>query len=179
MYVTSETDKISPGKKQATTHYSNLLVGDHQYFRTYEPAFIGRVHLETGRTEYLQVPIQVVCEAGKEKQLLWNREQVGANDTKNSRGLDVGTADKRSKGNGWGHISAAPPILVGTVLYIPTMIGTTYVIDTTAEKLDERALLSVSDLGPAGKTWTLSSFSYANGRLYHRTMEEVICIGSR
>ena len=88
----------------------------------------------------------------------------------------VGIADKRSKGDGWGHISAAPPILVGNILYIPTMIGTVYVIDTTADQLDENALLSVSDLGPPGETWTLSSFSYANGRLYHRTMKEVLCI---
>ena len=70
-------------------------------------------------------------------------------------------------------------VAVGSILYIPTMIGTSYVIDTSAETLDEKALLSVNDLGPAGKTWTLSSFSYANGRLYHRTMKEVICIGAR
>ena len=58
------------------------------------------------------------------------------------------------------------------------MIGTVYVVDTSAKKLDENALLSVSDLGLAGQTWTLSSFSYANDRLYHRTMKEVLCIGS-
>jgi outer membrane protein assembly factor BamB len=176
-YVDSKNDTLNIGAK-VTTHYSNLLVGDYQYFRTYGPFFVGRVHLETGETEYLQVPFQAVREKGKDEQLLWGKRQYKGNDTKNSRGIDAGAVDKRSKGNGWGHISAAPPIRVGSVLYIPTMIGTTYVIDTAAKRLDEKALLSVSDLGPAGKTWTLSSFSYSNGRLYHRTMKEVICIGS-
>ena len=68
---------------------------------------------------------------------------------RNSRGIDVGIADKRSKGNGWGHVSSAPPIVVGNILYIPTMIGTVYVMDTAAKQFDENALLSVSDLGPA------------------------------
>lgn len=33
-------------------------------------------------------------------------------------------------------------------------------------------------VGPAGETWTLASFSYANGRLWMHTMKEVICIGT-
>lgn len=175
-YVNSSDSAIKLNKK-VTTHYSNLLVGNHHYFRTFSPFMIGRVHLETGETEYLQVPVAADRTNGKEE-MLWQKK-MPKNDTRNSRGIDVGIADKRSKGNGWGHISAAPPILVGTTLYIPTMMGTTYVIDTTAGKLDEKALLSVSDLGPPGKTWTLSSFSYANGRLFHRTMKEVLCIGSK
>lgn len=178
MYVDSEQDTFNPGKK-VTTHYSNLLAGDYHYFRTYGPFFVGRVHLQTGMTEYLRVPIQVVHENGEDRRLVWDKRKVVPNDTRNSRGIDVGVADKRSKGNGWGHISAAPPTRVGNILYVPTMIGTTYVIDTTADRLDEKALLSVSDLGPQGKTWTLGSFSFANGRLYHRTMKEVICIGAR
>ena len=163
--------------KKVTTHYSNLLVGNHQYFRTFAPFMIGRVHLETGGTEYLQVPVEVDRRSGAEPEFCWDKVS-SKNDTRNSRGIDVGAADKRSKGSGWGHISAAPPIIVGKILYIPTMIGTVYVVDTAADRLDEDALLSVSDLGPPGETWTLSSFSYANGRLFHRTMKEVLCIGS-
>lgn len=182
-YDVNKAEYVSGGNSvklngKVTTHYSNLTVGDHHYFRTFSPFMVGRVHLETGQTEYLQVPVQIVREDGSEKEFRW-RKPIIQNDTRNSRGIDVGIADKRSKGNGWGHISAAPPVAVGSILYIPTMIGTSYVIDTSAETLDEKALLSVNDLGPAGKTWTLSSFSYANGRLYHRTMKEVICIGAR
>ena len=176
-YFDSPSSSIKLNGK-VTTHYSNLIVGDYHYFRTFSPFMIGRVHLETGKAEYLQVPVEVVRQAGKEEEFRW-RKVAAKNDTCNARGIDVGTADKRSKGDGWGHISAAPPIAVGDILYIPTMIGATYVIDASAKKLDERALLSVSDLGPAGQTWTLSSFSYSNGRLYHRTMKEVLCIGSR
>lgn len=173
-YSASEKKTIKLNGK-VTTHYSNLLVGDHHYFRTFSPFMIGRVHLETGQVEYLQVPVGVERKPGVEEVVHWNNSGP-KNDTQNSRGIDVGIADKRSKGNGWGHISAAPPTLVGDILYIPTMIGTVYVIDTSAKNLDENSLLSVSDLGPMGETWTLSSFSYANGRLYHRTMKEVLCI---
>ncbi len=174
-YVNGDNTIKLNGK--VTTHYSNLIVGDYHYFRTFSPFMVGRVHLETGKTEYLQVPVQVLRESGNDEEVRWQKS-LDKNDTRNSRGIDVGIADKRSKGNGWGHVSSAPPIAVGNILYIPTMIGTVYVIDTSAEKLHENALLSVSDLGPAGKTWTLSSFSYANGRLYHRTMKEVLCIGA-
>ena len=44
--------------------------------------------------------------------------------------------------------------------------------------LDENALVSISDLGPAGKTWSLSSLSFSNGRIYARTMKELICLDS-
>jgi hypothetical protein len=57
------------------------------------------------------------------------------------------------------------------------MNGTVYVIDAFAETLDEKALVAVNDLGPAGETWTLASFSHAKGRLWMHTMKEVICIG--
>ena len=173
-YVTRKNASIKLNNK-VTTHYSNLLVGDHHYFRTFAPYMIGRIHLETGTTEYLQVPVEVVRRSGEKPDVRWEKKRE-QNDTRNARGIDVGSADKRSKGDGWGHISAAPPIVVGNILYIPTMIGTVYVVDTSADQLDEKALISVNDLGPSGETWTLSSFSYANGRLYHRTMKEVLCI---
>ena len=56
------------------------------------------------------------------------------------------------------------------------MIGITYVIDSKAPVLDEHALLAVNDLGPNGETWSLNSISYDAGRLYHRSLKEVICI---
>ena len=40
-------------------------------------------------------------------------------------------------------------------------------------------IVAVNDLGPAGETWTLASFSYAKGRLWMHTMKEVICIGKK
>jgi hypothetical protein len=58
------------------------------------------------------------------------------------------------------------------------MIGITYVIDSKAVVLDEHALLAVNDLGPNGETWSLNSISYDNGRIYHRSLKELVCIGN-
>jgi len=85
--------------------------------------------------------------------------------------------DKRAASYGWGHVSAASPIVIGDFLYAPTMIGLVYVLRWNAETLDDSALVSISDLGLAGKTWSLSSLAYSEGRLYARTLKELICIG--
>jgi hypothetical protein len=90
----------------------------------------------------------------------------------------LSTQGKRNAGSGWGHCSAASPIVIGEHLYMPTMIGMVYVLKWNAPVLDENALVSISDLGEAGKTWTLSSLSYRDGRIYACTMKELICIGS-
>ncbi len=50
--------------------------------------------------------------------------------------------------SGWGHVSAASPIVVGDYLYMPTMIGMVYVVRWNAPKLDESALEAISDLRP-------------------------------
>jgi len=57
------------------------------------------------------------------------------------------------------------------------MVGVVYVIKWNAKKLDEKALISISDLGKAGETWSLSGLAYADGKLYARTMKELLCIG--
>ena len=117
--------------------------------------------------------MQVVRDRGNEK-LLW--DVALKNEVKNIDGFIV-YQDKRATLSGWGHVSAASPIVVGDFLYMPTMVGTVYIVKWNAEKLDEAALVSIGDLGPAGKTWSLSSLSYDNGKLFARTMRELICIG--
>ena len=52
-----------------------------------------------------------------------------------------------------------------------------YVIDANAEKFDQSAIVAVNDLGKTGETWSVNALTYANGKLYHRTMKEIICIG--
>jgi len=116
----------------------------------------------------------VVRKPGAGEKRLW-KKALG-NDLKTAQGFRA-TQDKRNAGNGWGHVSAASPIAVGDRLYLPTMIGMVYVLKWDAGVLDEKALLSVSDLGPAGATWSLSSLSFAEGRLYARTLKELICLG--
>lgn len=178
----SETGKretgmaLKTGKRMPLTNQTNIIVGDWHYFLAHDITAIGRVNVVTGKTEYLRVPAQWV--AGKEPTRIWEKNDAIPNDTKNSRGIDI-APDKRAKGTGWGHVSAASPILVNRHLFFPIMNGTVYVIDAFAETLDEKALVAINDLGRAGETWTLASFSYARGRLWMHTMKEVLCIGER
>jgi outer membrane protein assembly factor BamB len=168
-YQIESGQKLKASKKPFT-YQTNLLAGDYHYFRSFSGFRIGRVNVKTGKVEYLEVPVQVV--QGKA-----NWTKALPNDMRNAKGF-LATNDKRNAGSGWGHCSAASPIVVGEHLYLPTMIGMVYVLKWNAPILDEKALVSISDLGPAGKTWSLSSLSFSNGRIYARTMKELICLDS-
>ncbi len=160
--------------KRTITKNANVLADGYHYFRSDSGFLIGRVHLESEKVEYLQVPVQVVRKKGQKDELLWDKALP--NDMKTSNGF-VATGDKRNAGNGWGHVSAASPIVVGNRVYMPTMVGMVYVIKADAPVLDQKALLSVSDLGPATETWSLSSLAFSGGKIYARTLKELICIG--
>ena len=196
-YVT-RTETIPGGKKpRAIIQQSNLLVGDYHYFRSYTQPYLGRVHAVTGRVEYLQLPVQLVRGHEPGEQFVWDATDIATplsrehfrvgtpvsylslipNDMKNSRGFEV-MGDSRSRSNGWGHHAAAIPTAVDSTLYIPILNGTVYVIDAEAEQLDLSAILAINDLGPAGKTYTRSSLTFANGRIYARTIRSLICLGS-
>ena len=159
--------------KPHPTNQANLIYKDYCYFMSFTGRFIGRAHLETGHVEYLQVPVQVERIKGEPAVLRWG-EHIPS-DTLNSRGLQI-APDKRAKGDGWGHVTAASPIAIGNRVYFTTMLGTTYVLDSNAKVWDERALVAVNDLGHAGQTWSLAGLSYARGRLYQRSLKEVVCI---
>ena len=148
----------------------------HHYFRAGDAFMIGRVHLDTGKVEYLQVPVQVVRRIGKKDEVQWDKALP--NDMKNAYGFKA-TQDKRNAGSGWGHVSSAPPVVVGDLIYFPTMVGMVYALKWNAPVLNEEALVSWSDLGLAGETWSLSGLAYANGRLYARTLKELLCIGEK
>ena len=174
-YRRTEDATLSPFKRPITKN-TNVLAGRYHYFRASESFMIGRVHLDSGQVEYLQVPVQVVRRPKQQDETLWTKALK--NDMKNADGF-VATQDRRNAGNGWGHVSAASPTVIGDKIYMPTMIGMVYVLRWNAEKLDESALVSISDLGPAEQTWSLSSLSYSEGRIYARTLKELICIGER
>mgnify|MGYP002141462883 CR=1 FL=1 len=97
--------------------------------------------------------------------------------TLNAAGVDI-AAEERSRTDGW-EVAAffGTPIAVNDRLYFTTMLGVTYVIDSSAKVLDERALKAVNDLGVVGETWSLNSMAYAAGRLYHRSAKELVAIG--
>lgn len=191
----TETVSIKPGKSmREITQQSNLLVGDYAYFRCYQRNYLGRVNVTNDKVEFLQLPAQLIREKGKPDVLHWTAEgstepwgkkpkgelkvnywALKHNDMKNSRGFTV-VGDERSRGNGWGHIASQLPTAVGRHLYVPLMNGAVFVIDWNAPKLDENALISINDLGPAGEAWNRASLSYSNGRLYAHTIKEIICI---
>lgn len=173
-YQTELNQKLPPSKKPFT-YQTNLLIGDYHYFRSFSGFRIGRVNVKTGKVEYLEVPVQVVRVKNAQDELLWSKALP--NDMRNAKGF-LATRDKRNAGNGWGHCSAASPIVIGDYLYMPTMIGMVYIVKWNSPVLDEKALVSIGDLGPAGKTWSLSSLSYSDGKIYARTMKELICIDS-
>ncbi len=171
----TETQQNLTKARHPLTKQANCLVGNYHYFRAHDEFLIGRVNILTGKVEYLEVPVQVVRRAGFDDEVRWTDPLK--NDMKNANGF-VATQDKRNAGSGWGHVSAASPIVVGENIYMPTMLGMVYVLKWNAETLDENALLSISDLGPAGETWSLSSLSFSDGRLYARTLKELICLGA-
>ena len=109
-------------------------------------------------------------ESRGQNKLLWGKGNKG-NKPLNAQGMAIG--NKGHNGPGWGHISAASQLLLVSVSIWPMVSGTVYVIDTTKEAWDQNALVSVNDLGEGGKTWTLSSFTYAHNRLYMHTMKEL------
>lgn len=165
---------IKAGKGHPNTNQANLVAGDWHWFLSHNMPYLGRVHIETGAIEYLELPAQLMASetSRAEDVLLWGKGNPG-NEPLNNSGFVVG--DKGHKGIGWGHISAASPTRVGPYLFLPVVTGTVYVIDTEKE-LTPESLVAINDLGPGGETWTLASMTYAGGRLYAHTMKEIICI---
>ena len=88
---------------------------------------------------------------------------------------DLLADDDRSKTDGW-QIPAfwGSPVALGNKIYFTTMLGITYVVDGNAKVLDESALLAINDLGPSGETWSLNTPSYSDGRIYHRSLKELL-----
>lgn len=157
------------------TNQTPILVGKYYLFLSHSGHCIGRVDTEAGKTEFLQVPIQVVRKPGSPDQILWDSHIPSQG--RNSRGMRTAN-DKRSERDGWGHVTAGSPIAVNQYVFFSTMIGMTYVIDSLAPVLDEKALISINDLGPAGDTWSLSTVSYSNGKVYHRGLKHMVCVGT-
>ena len=100
--------------KKPITYFSNLLVGNYHYFRSFSGFMIGRVNLKNGKVEYLEVPAQVVRENGEGERKLWG--ETLPNDMRNADGFRA-TMDKRNAGSGWGPLSSAPPIVVGDLIF--------------------------------------------------------------
>ncbi|MEM9369230.1 MAG: alpha/beta hydrolase fold domain-containing protein, partial [Planctomycetota bacterium] len=196
-------ETIDTGKKtRAIIQSSNLLVGKYHFFRSYTKPWLGRVDVESGQIEFLQLPVQLRRDTSNDDAYLWSPRGLSEveieaamasqrkrpktlpiqlwtfrpNDMKNSRGHLV-MGDPRSRGNGWGHHASQIPTVVGKQLYIPVMNGTVYVIRWDAKHLDEKAIVAINDLGPVGESFHRASLSFANGKLFAHTIQAIVCIG--
>lgn len=168
---------VKAGKGHPNTNQANIVIGDWHWFLSHNVHYLGRVHVNTGVVEYLELPAQLMPSTTSREEDVWLWGKGNPNNRPvNTAGFEVG--DKGHAGTGWGHISAASPTRVGQYLLLPVVTGTVYVIDTSVDQLSPDAIVSVNDLGPGGKTWTLASVTFAEGRLYAHTMTEVICIAS-
>lgn len=189
------TESLPSKKARSITQGSNLRVGDYHYFRAYTRNYLGRIHLVTGKVEYLELPLQVLREPGKPEQVLWNAEHrdpadlapvkkkrglsttsLRHNTVKNSRGLTV-MGDDRARQNDWGHTASPIPTAFGENLYVPILCGLVFVIKADAEVLDETAVLAINDLGPLGESFTRASVTTDGKRVYGHTIREVVAIG--
>ena len=151
--------------------FSGVFHKDYYWFVNSNES-IARINLETGKIEMLEVPVHKSPEG-----LIWHKLSI-KNDMLNSRGI-FAAGDKRSTMSGWskGNTRFWPaPTIINDKIYINALTGLTYVVDTTAEKLNEKALISVNDLGPAGKSWSGNPISFSDGMIFHRSMKELFCI---
>lgn len=172
-----QVEAVKAGKGHPNTNQANLVVGQWHWFLSHNVHYLGRVNVETGQVEYLELPSQLMpSDVARDQDVaLWGKGNP-KNQPLNASGFAIG--DKGHQGTGWGHISAASPTRVGRYLFLPVVTGTVYVIDLQIDHLTPDAIVSVNDLGPGGKTWTLASMTYANDCLFAHTMKGVLCIGS-
>jgi len=136
---------------------------------------IARVNVETGKVEYLEVPVTVIRKPGRPDAPVYG--VAVKTKTENAQGVDVAD-EERSRTDGW-EIPAfwGSPTAIGARVYFTTTLGVTYVVDSKAPVLDSGAVLAINDLGPSGETWSLNSLSYANGVIFHRSLKELLAIG--
>ena len=136
---------------------------------------IARINVNTEKVEYIELPFLIPSVEGEIEK---NGDLFYPKMTVNSRGVDVG-GDKRSGRSGWWWCFNGNVIAVNQYLYFTFMGGKVQVIDGKAENFDERALVSFNDLGKFGETWSVNTPSYSNGRIYHRTLKELLCIETK
>ena len=162
------------------TNQSNLLVNDWHYFRLHDDFYLGRVHVKTGRLEYLQLPAILSASASGRTSDTWMWTLPKDHKTNPSTPNGVKIVSKRGLGDsGWGHISNGSPIAVGKHIFMPTVTGTVYVIDSEAETLSPESIVAINDMGPMDSTWSLAPLTFSNGKLFMQTADSIICVASK
>ena len=174
MHVMPEwaTNMVANGYHWFLTSTNNMRTGPPGH--SGPPHAVGRVNVETGKAEYLELPVGVSRAPNMPQQLIYGKSLTTT--CTDSKGNDL-PSDSRSYTDGW-EIPAffATPIILGNKIYFSVTLGITYVIDASAAVLDEKAILGYGDLGPLGQTFSLAGPSFAGGILYHHSSKEVVAI---
>ena len=166
--------------------YTNFIDGEHLYFMCFNDDVkaplmrrwrdllplhcFGRVNLSSGKVELIEVPVHFDDRGN----YLWKEELKTTG--LNAKGLDL-ISDQRSKRDGWWWCFNGNPIKVNDTLFFTTMIGNCYTFKTKTLAFDETAFIALNPLGSRGETWSLNTPTFAQGKLYHRTAKDLICIG--
>ncbi|HET6279577.1 MAG TPA: PQQ-binding-like beta-propeller repeat protein [Polyangia bacterium] len=136
---------------------------------------VGRVNVETGKAEYLELPVGVSRSPNMPQQLVYGKTLTTT--CTDFSGNVVAAPGTQASTDGWAVSAFYPsPIVVGNKIYFSVTLGITYVIDANAAVLDEKAILGYGDLGPLGQTWSLAGPSFAGGLMYHHSSKEVVAI---
>ncbi|WP_298488159.1 PQQ-binding-like beta-propeller repeat protein [uncultured Maribacter sp.] len=165
-YILSESVKI---KELQNQRHCNISDGDYLFYMVRYNPFIARHNVVAGKNEHLEVPRDL----DSQNDFIWKNEHT--NDGLNSKG-QLNAFDARTRGNGFQKCFLGSPTIINNYVFFTNAVGMVYVIDANAKNFDASALVAVNDLGKSGETWTVNSLSYANGKIYHRTMKEVVCI---
>ncbi|NJB83537.1 outer membrane protein assembly factor BamB family protein [Wenyingzhuangia aestuarii] len=165
-YELKENVKIKGLQNQ---RHCNLSTGDDLFYMVRYSPYLAKHNTVTGVNEHLEMPRDIDDQGN----YVYGHTQT--NDGLNSKG-QLNAADARTRGNGFQKCFLGSPTMINNYIYFTNAVGMVYVIDANAKTFDASALVAVNDLGESGKTWTVNSLSYANGKIYHRTMKEVICI---
>lgn len=165
-YELKENVKIKGLQNQ---RHCNLSTGDDLFYMVRYSPYLAKHNTVTGLNEHLEMPRDL----DRQGNYVYGHPQT--NDGLNSQG-QLNAADARTRGNGFQKCFLGSPTMINNYIYFTNAVGVVYVIDAHAKTFDASALVAVNDLGESGKTWSVNSLSYANGKIYHRTMKEVICI---
>ncbi|WDE98779.1 PQQ-binding-like beta-propeller repeat protein [Lentisphaera profundi] len=160
-------------RRQDQSRHCNIIVDDHLFYLMRYSPFVVRHNTKSGKTETLELPTELI--RGKDKEDQWLYQTKETNDGLNSKGQRH-AGDSRTRGDGFQKCFLGSPTAVNGKVYFTSALGLTYVLDANAAIFNEKALIAVNDLGERGKTWTVGSLTYANGKIYHRDLKAVVCV---
>jgi hypothetical protein len=96
----TQTATIPETSTRMITQTSNLVVGPYHYFRSYTQPYLGRVHVESGMVEYLELPLQLSRKSGTPDGFQWFIEPNSKKDPQlkdQAIVADDGISDRRGR----------------------------------------------------------------------------------